>query len=69
MVSEVCSTGIGKGLLGKAKENRDWITVWAYEQNVGALRFYKQEGLFEVCREVERASGLMNIEHRWTNLS
>ncbi len=69
VVSEVRSTGIGKGLLDKAKQNRDWITVWAYEKNSDALRFYKREGLVEICREIETDSGLMNIEHRWTKPS
>jgi GNAT superfamily N-acetyltransferase len=65
VVSELRSSGIGRRLLDKAKENRDWITVWAYEKNVDALRFYKREGLVEVSREVEEGSNLMNIEHRW----
>jgi len=69
VVSEARSTGIGKGLLDKAKENRDWITVWAYEKNSDALRLYKREGLVEVCREIETSSNLMNIEHRWVRPS
>ncbi len=45
--------GIGKGLLDKAKAGRDWITVWAYEKNKSALKFYQREGLIEVSREIE----------------
>lgn len=66
VAGEVRSTGIGKRLLERAKADRDWITVWAYEQNEQALRFYRREGLVEICREIETGSNLMNIEHRWT---
>jgi len=57
--------GVGKRLLDLAKEDRDWIRVWAYEANRHARRFYRREGLVEICREVEPGSGLMNVEHRW----
>ena len=66
VVAEARNTGIGKRLLDTAKADRDWITVWAYEKNIHALRFYKREGLVEVSREIENESNLMNIEHRWT---
>ncbi len=69
VVPEVRSTGIGKRLLDMAKADRDWITVWAYEENIHALRFYRREGLVEICREIEAESNLMNIEHRWTRAS
>ncbi len=65
VVTEERSAGIGKRLLDMAKAGRDWITVWAYEKNVRALKFYKREGLIEISREVEKSSNLMNIEHRW----
>ncbi|TQV69851.1 GNAT family N-acetyltransferase [Denitrobaculum tricleocarpae] len=67
VVAEARRTGIGKRLLDMAKADRDWITVWVYEKNIHALRFYKREGLLEVSREIEHESNLMNIEHRWTN--
>ncbi len=57
--------GIGKRLLDAAKADRDWITVWAYEMNNKALKFYKREGLVEHSREVEDGSDLIDIEHRW----
>lgn len=57
--------GVGRHLLDLAKQDRDWITVWAYEANTDARRFYRREGLVEICREVESESGLMNVEHRW----
>lgn len=58
-----------KALLDLAKADRDWITVWAYEKNEHARRFYRREGLVEICREMEvfdDGSRLMDVEHRWT---
>lgn len=60
--------GIGKHLLDLAKEDRDWITVWAYELNTRARKFYVREGLFEVSRALEKYEDgveLVDIEHRW----
>ncbi len=66
VATEARSAGIGKHLLDAAKADRDWITVWTYEKNVHALRFYKRECLIEICREIEDETSLMNVEHRWT---
>lgn len=63
------SKGVGKRLLDLAKQDRDWITVWALELNTEARRFYRREGLVEISREIEEcggAAGLMDVEHRWT---
>lgn len=60
--------GVGKKLLDLAKENREWITVWAYELNTRARSFYRREGLVEVSRETEHYEdgvSLVDIEHRW----
>ncbi len=59
-------SGVGKRLLDLAKADRDWITVWAYEANTRARKFYRREGLVEICFEREDESSLMNVEHRWT---
>ena len=69
VAAEARSTGVGKRLLDMAKADRDWITVWAYEMNKQALKFYAREGLIEVSREIEDETNLMNIEHRWTRPS
>lgn len=58
--------GVGKALLDLAKTDRTWITVWAYEKNTRARKFYRREGCVEVSREVEDGSGLIDLEHRWT---
>ncbi|MCH9807839.1 MAG: GNAT family N-acetyltransferase [Alphaproteobacteria bacterium] len=58
--------GVGRRLLDLAKFDRDWIIVWAYEANMRARKFYRREGLVEICRELEKDTNLMNVEHRWT---
>ncbi|MEO1405966.1 MAG: GNAT family N-acetyltransferase, partial [Pseudomonadota bacterium] len=57
--------GVGKHLLDLAKEDRDWITVWAYEKNDHARKFYRREGCVEISREVEDETALVDVEHRW----
>ena len=69
VVPEARSAGIGKRLLDMAKANRDWISLWVYEKNKHARKFYQREGLIEVTREIEDDSKLMWIEHRWTTQS
>jgi len=69
ILKEARGCGIGKRLLDLAKADRDWITVWAYEANTGARKFYHREGLVEIKRELEEfddGNSLMDVEHRWT---
>lgn len=58
--------GVGKHLLNLAKEDRDWITVWAYALNDRARKFYRREGCLEISREIDERYGLEDVEHRWT---
>ena len=60
------SRRIGTHLLDMAKVDREWITVWAYEQNPRARKFYRREGCVEISRETEERTGLVDVEHRWT---
>lgn len=57
--------GVGKSLLDMAKADQEWITVWAYEQNPRARKFYRREGCVEISREVEEGTNLVDVEHRW----
>ena len=57
--------GAGKRLLDLAKAERDWITVWAYEANTLARKFYRREGLMEIGRENQKGTNLVDVEHRW----
>ncbi len=57
--------GVGKHLLDLAKEGCDHITVWAYEKNTEARKFYQRENCIEVLREFDENVNLMDVEHRW----
>lgn len=65
VVPKARNGGVGKRLLDLAKRNCSHITVWAYEANVQARKFYHREGLIEVSREFDDGVNLMDIEHRW----
>ncbi len=43
--------GIGKRLLDKAKENRDFLWLTTHEPNKAAQRFYRREGFVEAGTE------------------
>ena len=66
VASKARNRGIGKRLLDLAKGNCNHITVWAYEDNLQARKFYHREGLIEVSREFDNEINLVDIEHRWT---
>lgn len=42
--------GLGKALMDKVKEGRDFIWLHTHEANEAAQRFYKREGFEEVSR-------------------
>ena len=39
--------GLGKALLDEAKAAEEMLTLWAFQANVGARRFYAREGFVE----------------------
>jgi len=53
---EARGRGVGKSLFDMAKMGREWITVWAYEQNPRARKFYRREVCVGVSREIEKSS-------------
>jgi GNAT superfamily N-acetyltransferase len=65
VVPEFRNCGVGKHLLDLAKEKCSHITVWAYEKNTKARRFYQREDCNEVSREFDEEVNLVDIEHRW----
>ncbi|HYE19464.1 MAG TPA: GNAT family N-acetyltransferase [Tepidisphaeraceae bacterium] len=52
--------GVGAALLGRAKELRERLELWAFEVNEGAIRFYRREGF----RVVQRTDGEQNEAKR-----
>jgi GNAT superfamily N-acetyltransferase len=58
LAPEARRQGVGKALLDAAKEGQERLTLWAFQRNGGALRFYAREGFVEV----ERTDGSRNDE-------
>ncbi len=58
--------GLGKALMDKVKEGRDFIWLRTHEPNEGAQRFYKREGFVEVSRhEAEPPNTVREIRMEW----
>ncbi|MEW9919551.1 N-acetyltransferase family protein [Marimonas sp. MJW-29] len=52
------STGVGSALLEAVRARRETLTLWTFEANIGAQRFYLRHGF----REVRRTDGSGNDE-------
>ncbi|SNR63276.1 GNAT family N-acetyltransferase [Puniceibacterium sediminis] len=59
--------GVGRALLDNAKTTSDTLTLWTFEANTGAQRFYRREGFTEVRRTDGRDNdeGLPDVLFRW----
>ncbi|CUH54402.1 GNAT family N-acetyltransferase [Shimia marina] len=58
--------GLGKALMEKAKEGRDFIWLHTHEANEAAQRFYKREGFEEVSRhDGDIHKGLREVRMEW----
>ena len=58
--------GLGKALLDRAKEDQRTLSLWTFEANIGARRFYAREGFAEVARTAgDNEEGLPDIQFRW----
>lgn len=47
---EVQSMGLGRVLVEKVQSENDRLTLWVFEQNLGARRFYERAGFAELRR-------------------
>lgn len=47
---DVQGLGIGAVLLGHAKTHCEQLTLWTFQANTGAVRFYQSHGFCEVTR-------------------
>lgn len=59
--------GVGKALLDAAKAVQPRLTLWTFEANTGAQRFYEREG-FTVAERTdgrENEEGLPDIRYVW----
>ena len=59
--------GVGKALLDHAKTCHSPLTLWTFEANTGAQRFYLREGYAEVRRtEGDNDESLPDILYHWS---
>lgn len=59
--------GVGRALMDHAKQHADTLTLWTFEANTGAQRFYLREGFVETGRTDGRDNdeGLPDVRYRW----
>ncbi|MCK0126844.1 GNAT family N-acetyltransferase [Gelidibacter sp. F2691] len=59
--------GVGKMLLDQSKAVRDTLSLFTFQENDGAQRFYMREGFFEVFRTDGSGNdeGLPDICYEW----
>ncbi|MBE1296324.1 GNAT family N-acetyltransferase [Phycobacter azelaicus] len=73
LAAEACGQGIGKRLLDAAKgevsraDQAPRLSLWTFQANKGAQRFYRREGFTEVRRSdgTRNEEGLPDIEYVW----
>jgi putative acetyltransferase len=57
--------GLGKALVDRAKEGRNYLQLWTHESNTDAHRFYRREGFVIVGRNAEGDDGLPELLMEW----
>ena len=63
---ETPGQGFGKALMDRAKTQSDMLSLWTFQANDGARRFYAREGFWEVTRtDGENEEGLPDVRLEW----
>lgn len=57
--------GIGKCLMDRVKEGRDWMQLWSHAANLRAHDFYRREGFVEVESRQAGVDGIPEIRMEW----
>ncbi|WP_422049360.1 GNAT family N-acetyltransferase [Shimia sp.] len=58
--------GLGKALMDKVKEGRDFLWLTTHEPNLKAQKFYKREGFVEVSRhDAEPPNTVREVRMEW----
>ena len=67
LAPEACGLGLGKALLDQAKSASPRLTLWTFQANLAAQRFYLREGFSEQRRTdgARNEEGLPDIEYHW----
>ncbi len=70
LAPEARGRGVGKALLDAAKAGRERLTLWAFQRNAAALRFYAREGFAEVERTdgAGNEAGLPDVRLVWERM-
>jgi len=66
VVSQARGMGVGAGLLDSAKLGLSRLSLWTFEANMGARRFYARQGFVEGRRSTANAEGLPDVELTWS---
>lgn len=68
VAKEQCGAGFGLQLLDHAKQGSDRLSLWTFDANVGAQRFYRREGFVETARTqgAGNQENLPDIAFMWT---
>jgi GNAT superfamily N-acetyltransferase len=67
VAAELRGSGIGSSLLGHAKAESAALSLWTFEANGGALRFYQRHGFRETARGdgTGNEEGLPDVRLEW----
>lgn len=58
--------GFGAALLDQAKSETDHLSLWVFQANTDAIRFYHRHGFAEIRRsDGENAEGLPDLRMEW----
>ncbi len=67
LVPSARGQGLGKALLDEAKAAEEMLTLWAFQANLGARRFYEREGFVEafMTNGGDNVEGLKDVRLVW----
>ena len=57
--------GVGKALMARVKDGRDWVQLWSHAANSRAHAFYRREGFVEVGQKDSGVDGIPEIRMEW----
>ena len=57
--------GLGKALMDRAKQGRDYLQLWTHAPNEAAQRFYAREGFHVVEKKPKGGDGLPELRMEW----
>lgn len=57
--------GVGKTLMDRVKEGRDFVQLWSHAVNLPAHKFYRREGFVQTDTKAEGADGIPEIKMEW----